>query len=172
LADGPRGTFGDNDGRLTMSRRIGRRPDELLAGDASMLASDAPARAGKTAMPGGPLSVQALAELQQTAGNRAATHLLVQRAKVLHVQRDDYPYGGANVTPHIHRYGTDCHLKILDGKSIRRINLVQGGKRYPQGVAEAFALARAAGNTTLVEAIKTCIRGIGPFGRPGSAQHK
>lgn len=156
-----------------MSRRISHQPDEMAL-DGALRTRRAQFRAEehahRSAAPSAPLSVQGLSVVQRTAGNRAASKLVLQRAQVLQVQRDDYPYGGANVTPHIHRYGLNSHLKILEGKSIRRINLVQGGKRYPQGVAEAFELARAAGNATLVEAIKTCIRGIGPFGRPGSEQ--
>jgi hypothetical protein len=122
---------------------------------------------GGTAL-GGPLGPPVVARLQRSLGNRATAALVLQRRPVLTVQRDDYPYGGADSVPHIHRYKGGSHLKILVGGKIKRINLVQDGVRYRENVAEAFKLARDAGDTALVDAIKECIDGIGPFGRPGS----
>jgi hypothetical protein len=46
---------------------------------------------------------------------------------------DDYPYGAANTTPHIHRYkGGDCHLKIGTGSRVKRFDLIEGGSRVLQ----------------------------------------
>ena len=115
---------------------------------------------GADAARGAPLSAGAIAHLQRTAGNRAVGHLVAQRALV--VQRDSYPFGAANTIPHIHKYKGGAHIKILDGGKIKRIDLVQDGKRYGDNVARAFDLARATGDTVLVNAIKGVIAGT-PF---------
>jgi hypothetical protein len=145
---------------------------EEMAGD-----HPAPARRPEEAHEAGapptheaPLSPGGLAHLQRVAGNQAVSDLVAQRSGPV-IQRDSYLYGSANTTPHIHSYPNGSHLKILVGTKIKRINLVQNGTRYSDGVAEAFQLAREAGNTTLVDAIKEAIRGVGPYGRPGSTQY-
>ena len=137
-----------------MGRRQLGHPHEELPGSLR----PAPARPrddvtqGAGVARGAPLSAGAIAHLQRTAGNQAVGHLVVQRDK-------EYPYGSANSIPHIHQYGPDAHLKIMDRGKIRRIELVQNNKRYGDAVAEAFDLARASGNMTLVDAIKDVIRG-------------
>ncbi len=66
-------------------------------------------------------------------------------------RKESYAYGSANTVPHIHVYsGGDCHLKIVDRGRVRRYNIVQGGKRHSQC---DDALAAAAGNQTLIDAI-------------------
>lgn len=57
---------------------------------------------------------------------------------------DDYPYGAANTTPHIHRYsGGDCHLKIATGTRVVRYDLIEGGRRVKQSrLNEAYDLVR------------------------------
>lgn len=132
----------------SVRRRRADSADELA--DAQVAKAQAAA-----ASRGGPLSASGLATLQRSAGNQAVAGLVVQR--------DSYAYGAGNSIPHIHVYsGGDCHLKIMDGSKVKRIDLVQGGKKYGDKVAEAFDLARATGNTTLVNAIKDLVRGV-PF---------
>ncbi len=57
------------------------------------------------------------------------------------VARLEYPFGGPNTIPHIHKYGDDFHLKYLDATSIKRLNLVQKGVRYENNIADALAYA-------------------------------
>jgi hypothetical protein len=59
---------------------------------------------------------------------------------------EDYPYGGADSIPHIHRYsGGDCHLKITYGRRIQRFDLIVDGRKNRQGVLdEAFDAVRDA----------------------------
>lgn len=71
--------------------------------------------------------------------------VLEQRQRAYELLRDspipnatlnaEYPFGAANKTPHIHKYGGDFHLKTEHGS---RINLVQGGIRYEGGISEAL----------------------------------
>jgi hypothetical protein len=96
----------------------------------------------------GDLGAAEIPQLQRTIGNRAVAEVLQRSA--LMIQRDSYPYGGKNTTPHVHEYGGDCHLKISYRGRIRRLNIIQDGKRHVQA---DDALAAAAGNQTLLDVI-------------------
>jgi hypothetical protein len=96
----------------------------------------------------GAISAAEIPQIQRTLGNRAVAEALQRSA--LMIQRDSYPYGGKNTTPHVHEYGGDCHLKIMDRGRIRRYNIVQNGKRHTQA---DDAIAAAAGNQTLLDVI-------------------
>ncbi|MEY8096324.1 hypothetical protein AB9F29_02755 [Falsihalocynthiibacter sp. S25ZX9] len=80
---------------------------------------------------------------------------------------DDYPFGAANTTPHIHRYkGGDCHLKIATGTKVKRYDLIEGGSRVKQTrldeaynvVREVFPDARNATRVGLLAAMSGLIR--------------
>ena len=51
------------------------------------------------------------------------------------VLKREWSYGGPNVTPHIHHYGTSYHIKLAGGK---RLNLVQKGTIYEDNVDNAL----------------------------------
>lgn len=84
---------------------------------------------------------------------------------------DDYPYGSANTTPHIHRYsGGDCHLKIATGTKVKRFDLIEGGSRVKQSrlneaydvVREVFPLATDPTRVGLLAAMSNLLRGARP----------
>ncbi len=78
------------------------------------------------------------------------------------IQRADYPYGAANSVPHIHRYGTSWHLKIVNRDSVKRYNLVVDGKKAKQDVQnEAFEAAK--GNADLLSKMRELLRDADPY---------
>ncbi|RYH10665.1 hypothetical protein [Tropicimonas sp. IMCC6043] len=84
---------------------------------------------------------------------------------------DDYPYGSANTTPHIHRYsGGDCHLKIATGTKVSRFDLIEGGRRVKQSrlneaydvVRDVYPLATNATRVGLLAAMSGLLRNATP----------
>lgn len=102
----------------------------------------------------GEVSAAEIPQLQRALGNRAVAEV-VQRSGLV-IQRDSYPYGGKNSTPHVHEYGGDCHVQIYYRGRVRRLNIVQDGKRHVQA---DDAIAAAAGNATLLGVINTLLEG-------------
>jgi hypothetical protein len=99
---------------------------------------------------------------EQQVKNRRRAEELAEVAVEAMSLRDEYPYGAANKIPHIHRYGNDFHVKMVQGTKIRRFNMVQEGERYP-AVDEALDAAwdydqRTGGNLrrTLLDLLKEC----------------
>jgi hypothetical protein len=90
----------------------------------------------------------ASAPVAQLRGLQALASRVIQR-------KEWYEYGAANSVPHIHCYKSGCHLKILLGKSVKRLNLVQDGVRYEGKIAEAREAA--AGNDALLAAIDSAL---------------
>lgn len=102
------------------------------------------------------LSARDVLNLQRSVGNRSVRQALqvaaVQRSASLIVQRDSYPYGSRNSTPHVHEYGGDCHVQIFHRGRVRRYNIIQGGQRHAQA---DDALEAAAGNQALLDVINS-----------------
>jgi hypothetical protein len=102
---------------------------------------------------------------EQQQENRRLAEDLEKLAIETGTLRSEYPYGAANKIPHIHRYGNDFHVKMVQGTKIRRFNMVQDGERYP-AVEEALAAAweydqRTGGNLrrTLRDLLQECAPG-------------
>lgn len=111
------------------------------------------------------LSSTDVTSLQRTLGNRSMGRVLLPFASAIQrnaapsivIQRDSYPYGSRNSTPHVHEYGGDCHLQIFHRGRVRRYNIIQDGQRHTQA---DDALAAAAGNQTLLDVITGLLDGI------------
>jgi hypothetical protein len=77
---------------------------------------------------------------RQREQNRQRAEALAQEDVPNAMLNAEYPIGAANVVPHIHSYPTGFHLKIIDGRKIRRIYLVINNVRT-NAVAEALRIA-------------------------------
>lgn len=73
-------------------------------------------------------------------------------ARLPKVLSREYAFGAANTVPHIHTYGSEFHLKILDHEAgkIRRLDLVKNNRFERGNMEEAIELATTNNEASLL----------------------